>query len=140
MTRAPVFPGAVCPYIKFPPLPKRFYLFIYSLIMCEKLKITTLFLILYLAGHGLMAQVLVTGQVLDHESGASIPGVNISIGTAMVGAVSDQEGRFSLSVRDSAAVLTFTSIGYVTEKKPLKEGPMTVSLQPSLLDLAQVVV
>src|SRR5690606_41534421 len=98
----------------------------------KKFKKVTRVLILHLASHGLMAQVLVTGQVVDQESGIAIPGVNISIAGAVPGTVSSHNGEFSVTVQDSATVLTFSSVGYLTEKKSSGQYPMTVSLQPSL--------
>jgi len=108
--------------------------------MCGKIKKLTLVLIVCWVSLDTMAQVLVSGKVLDQQSGEALPGVNISVSNAIKGAVSDLNGEFSIDVQDYSTVLTFSSIGFMTERKQAADSPMTVSLQPSLLDLAQIVV
>src|SRR5690554_1472465 len=85
-------------------------LFLLQFIMCGKTYKLTLVLIAFLFSQGLLAQVLVTGKVVDQQSGEVVPGVNIAINNANKGTVSDHRGEFSISVQDSAAVLSFSSI------------------------------
>ena len=107
--------------------------------MCGNIKKLTLVLIACLAGQWAVAQVLVSGKVLDQQSGEALPGVNISIVNALQGTITDLKGEFSVEVQDASAVLSFSSIGYLSQQIPAA-SKMTVLLQPSLLDLAQVVV
>src|SRR5690606_22956739 len=87
-----------------------------------------------------MAQVLVSGRVVDEKTGEALPGVNISIVNALNGTVTDLKGEFSVEVQDASAVLSFSSIGYLSQQIPVGNKEMTVLLTPSLLDLSQVVV
>ena len=97
-------------------------------------------LIACLASQWAMAQVSVSGRVLDQQSGEALPGVNISIVNALNGTVSDLKGEFSVEVQDASAVLSFSSIGYLSQQIQAGNSHMIVLLQPSLLDLSQVVV
>src|SRR5690606_33255829 len=109
-------------------------------IMCGNIKKLTLVLSVCLAGQWAMAQVSVSGKVLDQQSGEALPGVNISIFNALNGTVTDLKGEFTVEVQDASAVLSFSSIGYLSKQIPAGSNYMIVLLQPSLLDLAQVVV
>ena len=108
--------------------------------MCGNIKKLTLVLILCLAGQWAMAQVLVSGKVVDQQSGEAIPGVNISVVNAAIGAVSGVNGEFTIELHDPSMILSFSSIGFITKKVQANKVSETVTLQPSLLDLAQVVV
>src|SRR5690606_6697982 len=109
-------------------------------IMCGNIKKLTLVLFACLVGQWAMAQVVVSGKVLDQQSGEALPGVNISIVNALNGTVTDLKGEFSVEVQDASAVLSFSSIGYLSQQIPVGNKEMTVLLTPSLLDLSQVVV
>lgn len=108
--------------------------------MRGKIIISTLVLTVCLSCHWAMAQVSVSGRVVDQQSGEALPGVNISVVNALNGTVSGLNGEFSIEVRDASALLSFSSIGYLTQQIKAENENMTVLLQPSLLELAHVVV
>src|SRR5690606_17127525 len=58
---------------------------------------------------------------------------------ALHGTVTDAQGAFAIEVKDSLTVLSFSAIGYLPQRLQVGEE-MEVRLQPSLTDLAQVVV
>jgi hypothetical protein len=76
----------------------------------------TLLMLLWLAfSHSLLAQQrVVTGTVQD-EDGSALPGVAVIIKNTSVGANTDIEGRYSISV-GSDAVLVFSFVGYTTQE------------------------
>lgn len=86
------------------------------------LKIVTLFLICGLslpsysfAPENLSAdeqQQIVTGKITDKQTGEAMPGVNIVVKGTSIGTVTDSEGRYSVNVTGTDAVLVFSFIGY----------------------------
>ena len=44
-----------------------------------------------------------------------MPGVNIQVKGTLIGAISDVNGKFTLTVNDPNATLLFSFIGYVSE-------------------------
>ena len=113
---------------------------LFTMIMCGTIKKFTLVLVVFLAGQWAMAQVLVSGKVLDQQSGEALPGVSISVINSAMGTVTDINGEFSFDLQDPSMLLSFTSLGYITQKIQAGKLPHRVILEPSLLDLAQVVV
>jgi TonB-linked SusC/RagA family outer membrane protein len=63
----------------------------------------------------LIAQTItVKGTVKDNDG--TIPGVNVAIKGTLTGTVSDIDGKYSISVSGSNAVLVFSYIGYATQE------------------------
>ena len=58
---------------------------------------------------------VITGKVLD-GSGAGLPGVTITVPGTSLGTSSGADGSFELSVPDNASTLSFSFIGYTTQK------------------------
>jgi len=84
---------------------------------------------------------LITGKVLDDETNAPIPGVNIVVKNTTIGTVTDGEGKFSLSVPDEATTLIFSSIGYKTLEVSLgSQVVLTVRLATEVTALKEIVV
>jgi TonB-dependent receptor len=54
----------------------------------------------------------VTGRITDSHTGAPVTGVDVQVQGERGGAFSDANGRFSIEVSDSSAVVLFSSIGY----------------------------
>jgi len=63
-----------------------------------------------------LQQQIITGIITDANTGEAIPGVNILIKGTLQGVVSDVNGKFSISVDKTDAILIFSYIGYVTEE------------------------
>lgn len=86
-----------------------------------------------------LMDIVVRGQVKDAK-GETLPGVSIKVKGTEIGASTDIEGRYSLSVPDNA-VLVFTYIGYITKEVPVNnQGVINVSLDESSTSLSEVVV
>jgi hypothetical protein len=84
----------------------------------------------------------VVGTVTDAATGEAMPGVNILIKGTLVGALSDINGRYTLSVSNpSTAVLVFSFVGYKSIEIPLSNRTtLDVSLESDITGLDEVVV
>ena len=71
-------------------------------------------------------QIQVTGTVTGGD-GLGIPGVNVTIKGTTVGAITDLDGKYQITVPDSNSVLVFSFVGLKTEEVSL-EGQTTVNL------------
>jgi len=69
----------------------------------------------------------ITGKITDAATGQPIPQANIS-GTSVTGS-SDNEGNFVVTVPENVAALTFSSIGYESQRLPLSDNSLTVALK-----------
>ncbi|AHM63014.1 TonB-dependent receptor plug [Flammeovirgaceae bacterium 311] len=83
---------------------------------------------------------IVSGRVTD-PAGQGIPGVNIIIKGTTTGTVSDGEGDYRISVPDGAAVLVFSSVGFITEEITVgNQNVVNISLYQDVESLSEVVV
>lgn len=85
--------------------------------------------------------ITITGRVTD-AAGAPLPGVSVKVRGSERGALTNENGEFSLSDVDPAAVLVFSSIGFTRQEVPLR-GRTTITLRleavSSKLEAVQVV-
>jgi len=79
----------------------------------------------------------IKGVVKDSISGEPIPYVNIWVENEAIGATSENNGSFSLDIKDEK-VLVFSALGYETKRISSKIG--TVLLKPKVVELKEVVV
>jgi TonB-linked SusC/RagA family outer membrane protein len=82
----------------------------------------------------------ITGKVTAEGEGP-LPGVNVTVQGTTTGAITDVNGTYKLTVPGPAAVLVYSSIGYVN--KAVTVGTQTVidvTLQTEVLGLQEVVV
>ncbi|MDN3687065.1 SusC/RagA family TonB-linked outer membrane protein [Cyclobacterium jeungdonense] len=78
---------------------------------------STAFLVMLIGlGQGWGQSRIVNGTVTSEEGNATIPGVNILVVGTNVGAVTDLEGNFSLTIPGDDPVLQFSAIGFATEE------------------------
>jgi len=63
----------------------------------------------------LAESILVTGKAED-ETGAPLPGVNVTVKGTTLGTSTDLDGKYTLSVDNANAVLVFTFVGYVSQE------------------------
>jgi TonB-linked SusC/RagA family outer membrane protein len=86
-------------------------------------------------------QITVTGTVTDAATGEAMPGVNIQVQGTSLGAITDVDGKYTLSVPSRDVTLIFSFIGYVTQEIPLGgRAVVDVALSSEILDLEEVVV
>lgn len=85
--------------------------------------------------------VQVTGNVTGAEDGAALPGVSVVVRGTTIGAVTDFEGNYSITVPDESATLMFSFVGMVTQEMAL-EGRTVIDIvmESSATELDEVVV
>ena len=79
------------------------------------------------------------GQVLDKATNEPVIGVSVVEKGTRNGAITDLDGNFTLKVRQGA-VITFSSVGYLTVEQAVKAGRVTVYLEEDTKMLDEVVV
>jgi TonB-linked SusC/RagA family outer membrane protein len=88
----------------------------------------------------LQAQLSVTGKITDANN-QPLPGVSVIVKGTSTGTVSDADGRYVIEVPHTAAVLTFSFIGYVTQEVSVGANTVIdVSLVQDTRMLGEVVV
>ncbi|MFZ0282681.1 MAG: carboxypeptidase-like regulatory domain-containing protein, partial [Bacteroidales bacterium] len=86
-------------------------------------------------------QTTVSGTVTDSQTSEPMPGVNIQVKGTTIGAMTDIDGKYSVTVSDQRAVLVFSFIGYVSAEVPVAGKPLiNVSLASDVLALDEVIV
>lgn len=84
----------------------------------------------------------VSGRVLS-ETEEPMPGVNVVLKGTTIGTVTDQDGRYALSIPDNqnSPVLVFSFIGYTTVEEPVNgRTTINVNIAPDMRTLNEVVV
>ncbi|MGI4820014.1 MAG: SusC/RagA family TonB-linked outer membrane protein [Janthinobacterium lividum] len=92
--------------------------------------------------HTVLAQTrTVSGRVTDQKSKEGLPGVTVLQKGTTNGVSTDADGSFKLTVPQSGATLVFSSVGMVTQEKPVgSESQINVSMAQSNRELSEVVV
>src|SRR5687768_5369518 len=82
----------------------------------------------------------ISGTIKDEE-GNVLPGASVLIKGTTIGTSTNSEGKFSLSVPTSTAILVISYIGYAPQEVPI-EGQTTIEimLEPDQATLAEIVV
>jgi len=105
-------------------------------------KFTTLLVILLFAGlQAVFAQRTISGRVTKAADDTSLPGVVVAVRGTTTGALTDADGRYTLTVPDNQSVLQFSFIGFTT--KEITVGTQTVidvSLDESTVEMGEIVV
>jgi hypothetical protein len=89
----------------------------------------------------LHAQIKITGQVKDAETGEPLPGATIVVQGTTIGTTTDVDGNYSLSVTSMEDKLIFSYVGY--DHKTLTVGSNTridIELSPASESLDEVIV
>ena len=86
-------------------------------------------------------EVKVTGVITDASTGQPMAGVNVTVLGTTIGAISDDQGRYTISAPNRTSTLVFSFIGYNKIETPL-EGKTTidVALTAETTGLEEVVV
>jgi len=87
-----------------------------------------------------LAQKRITGTVTDGSDGEPLPGATILVTGTTVGAFTDDDGKFSLTVPDGQNQITVSYVGYKSETVDISSGTdFNIALR-SDLELDQVIV
>ncbi len=106
----------------------------------KKLTIFLVFL-LFVSFHAL-AQMQITGKVTGAEDGLSIPGVSVLVkDNPTIGTTTDFDGKYSLTVPETAEVLIFSFVGMKTQEVTINgRSVIDVQLEAEVLEMDEVVV
>lgn len=84
--------------------------------------------------------ITISGAITD-EYGDGMPGVNIVVKGTSTGTVSDMNGKYSLSVPNGNAVLTYSFLGYATVERTVgNQRTIDVSMEEDARQIDEVVV
>ena len=101
---------------------------------------TLIFLMLFCCVTASAQSFTAKGVVVD-SNGVPVPGAGVQIqGNANVGAITDLDGNFSLTVPGENTVLVFSFIGMETQMVPATKGNMRVVLADDTLLLEETIV
>ena len=116
---------------------------IYELSKLKRMrKLKVILCLLLLVPLSLWAQeTTITGTVISESDKQPLPGVNVVIKGTTTGVITDLEGKYSINVSSSDAVLEFSSVGYMTESIEVAgQSVIDVSLDEDIMALDEVVV
>ncbi|WP_133271907.1 SusC/RagA family TonB-linked outer membrane protein [Hymenobacter radiodurans] len=83
----------------------------------------------------------ISGRVTDRQTGEGLPGVTVLLKGTTNGISTNSDGTFSLSVPASGGILTFSSIGFVTQEQSIgTNNQINVGLAADTKALSEVVV
>ena len=84
---------------------------------------------------------VVSGKILDKNTGEPLPGATVKIKGTTVGTAADIDGKFKLSVTDGTSLLEVSFIGYKNvEIDVSKRTEMVVMLEPLIAEMSEVIV
>lgn len=108
----------------------------------KKILLPGLTAVLMLANSVVWAQeMLVSGTVTDATDGTGLPGVNVVLQGTTTGTVTDENGRYSLTVPSGSGMLVFTFVGMATQEISINgRSEINVSMSPDVAQLSEVVV
>ena len=81
----------------------------------------------------------ISGTVVD-ANGEALIGVNVSVKGTSTGAITDLEGKYTLTVNDPKAEIVFSYIGYKQQVLPAKESILNVTMSEDTQMISEVVV
>ncbi len=88
-----------------------------------------------------IADITITGKVVDKETQTAVPGVNIIIKGTGTGTTTDIQGNYRLSVPNTSAILVFSFVGYISQEvKVNNQSTVDIALAPDAKSLGEVVV
>lgn len=83
----------------------------------------------------------VEGKVLEEETGAPLPGVNVIVKGTSIGTTTDSQGSFALNIPGKDAVLVFSFIGYKSQEVQVgSQSTFEIKLAADIETLSEVVV
>lgn len=107
---------------------------------CMKRNLLLAFLALFL-GVQVYGQVNVTGTVTFAEDNSTLPGVTVLVKGTVMGTITDLDGKYEISVPESATALTFSYVGMVTQEVAIgSSSVIDVVMQVDALGIDEVVV
>jgi len=104
-------------------------------------KLLLIFVLLMGSINAIFSQESVSGTVTDANTDQPVAGVAVLIKGTTVGAYTDEEGRYSLDLTESATVIQFSFVGYKTLEEQIQgRSTINVEMEEDILELDEVVV
>ena len=100
----------------------------------------SLFILLFVATSAIAQNRTITGTVTSTEDGLPIPGVSVKVKGTNIGASTEANGKFTLSVPSNTTSLEISSIGFITRTVTISGNVVNVSLMTDAKGLSEVVV
>ena len=111
---------------------------VWSSRVSKTMKLTNL--LLFAAVFNVFGQRAITGTVRD-DSGNTLPGVNVVVTGTTVGAMTDIDGQYRLSVPAGSTTLTFSFIGMETQVVTIgNQATINVTMQSDAIGLEEIIV
>ncbi|KEQ31255.1 membrane protein [Pedobacter antarcticus 4BY] len=89
----------------------------------------------------IMADIAITGKVVDEKTGDPLPGVTVKMRDAGSSVVTDSNGIYKITVPNEQAILVFSYIGYKQEERAVAQSKIiNVVLTLNQSNLSEVVV
>lgn len=86
-------------------------------------------------------EIMVSGTVVSADENTGLPGVNVMIKGTTRGTTTDADGKFTIAVPGTDAVLMFSFIGYMPQEVTVGANTViNVSLAPDIQQLEEVVI
>ncbi|MBD2724149.1 SusC/RagA family TonB-linked outer membrane protein [Hymenobacter armeniacus] len=82
----------------------------------------------------------ISGKVTDAATSQGLPGVTVLAKGTTVGASTNADGSYSLTVPSTVTALTFSFIGYASQELPITSNTINVALATDTKQLSEVVV
>ena len=100
------------------------------------------FLLLSFVGYSLQGQGrVIKGKVISEEDGVALPGVSVVVPGTTIGAVTNFDGEYSITVPDDAIKLMFSFVGMLTQEVEIGDQTViNVELESTSTELDEVVV
>ena len=88
-----------------------------------------------------LAQRTITGKVTSAEDSTTIPGATVLVKGSAIGAITDADGKYKLTIPKDKNVIIFSYVGMNTIEVTLGEGSVyNVALSASMKELEGVVI
>ncbi len=86
-------------------------------------------------------EIIITGRIVDEETGEGLPGVNITIKGTTTGTITGADGSYSIKLPGVDAVLVFSYIGYISKEATYSgEKEINIGLASDVQGLEEIVV
>lgn len=83
----------------------------------------------------------ITGVVIDKSNNQAVIGANVTVSGTTIGALTDEQGKFSLALPAGSTQIQVSFIGYLSQTVKVKaSGKYEISLEPDIETLDEVVV
>ncbi len=102
-------------------------------------KLLLLLMVFFVTTISTMAQKTINGTVSDMD-GNPLPGVTVIIKETVSGAITNQDGKYTLEVPENANVLLFSFIGMKSQEVEIgNQSTIDISMEPDVIGLEEVV-